>query len=239
MARFAYKKGYDIKILNYFERRMRKKLDEKLEKLNTQLEFEKAELKKLVLDAKQSYRILGFEPTETVFSFHLNLADNIIPKLEPLVTLNGQEIGYSKISKNTLQIHLRKYASTVDKEIVIGIGATKIPFKNPYLFRDTNENIKWQCEGHGDERVIFLPTSYLPNLFSDVIYEFELRIGRVPFGKFNGKFDKENECVLIYLGKDIQKSDMRGDKVAILSFLGMKIALPKPTIIYRDHQKVG
>jgi hypothetical protein len=93
-------------------------------------------------------------------------------------------------------------------------------------------NIIWQCEGHLNEKYIYISKSCFPYLMKNGQVVFSLFSGNKFIGEFTGKYIQEKECMIIPI-PTVNKSQCFGKTCILRPYNddGVKIFLPKPEVI--------
>lgn len=174
-------------------------------------------------------------------SFFVRIDQKIIPKLLPILTVNTVEVPFELYDERTLLCFAAKVITAKEKEISFGLGAYKFVFKNPYYMNADTPKVSasWQCEGHTDERKIFLSKEFFPFINPNVLYEFTLLIGGRSLGIVTGNFIADANAIVIPIS-GINKKDCRGKECVLRPSvdIGHNIILPPPTVLSVNHVAV-
>ncbi len=225
--RFAIWKKMDtrlgIKLTQKYRRRWARYLEAK-----ERLRIEKLEFQ------KDLYKILSVTPVETLYNFCVELSQDFDEEYPPLFSVNDIAIPLRKSDKSTGIIHVGKFLiENGDKENwIFKVGNNESLMKNPYLIKNDNIKIDWQCEGESKDRKISIPTEFLKNPTIGVVYHFSININNVSQGDFYGKIIGKN--IIVPLGKKICKNEILNKECALRYSYGKfakKLILPKSKVL--------
>lgn len=127
------------------------------------------------------------------------------------------------------------------------VNETPTTTLNPYFVKDRwlhQSEVRWQCEGHAKEKMILLKPDegdedpWKPELMTYMNFDFLVN-GRV-LGTFVGEWLEEQKFWYISI-PTIKKHDCH-QKTAVIRInhlQGLKLVLPAPVIMSRDHVRVN
>jgi hypothetical protein len=221
------------KIMEYYERKELRKQQKEMGEIE---------------ELRERYVITDITCIEQPYVFLLSLSRPIetnplkpIPLL-PYVTVNGTRVAVKQAGRNTLYCYARKALRAEDKKLSIRIGKQmECSIKNPYYLDSTCQlPINWQCEGHTEERNIFIPIDYFPNATKHAVYRFKLKVHKTEYGTFIGKYIPERNYIFVHLGKIIHRSDCTGKQAKLLLEYGKEnqILLSEPKLMVRDGKSL-
>ncbi len=216
---------------------MREKIIEKQKRI----ERANVEYKQKRILGRKMYTIVDIRSNAQPMSFIIELNQVINSDFLPIVNINNIPVGSTAASGKLLYCYGKKVlTASNDRVLKFNIGDNSYEIFNPYYVDNTaSEKVQWQCEGHGDDRRILLPLSYLPQAQVDVQYPFNLKVnGAVSSSYLIGTYDPNMNQIVIPLGKDsVHRRDLHSGKQVVLT-LGFsranKIPLPMPVIILEE-----
>lgn len=163
--------------------------------------------------------------------------NNLMPDVVPEVYFEKTKISVEVVGSNAILCYLRKTINTKTKNFSLKIGKNEYSFKNPYYI-DLEEiskigNIAWQCEGHTNEKYIYISKICFPYMMKDGQIIFSLFSDNKYIGEFTGTYIPEQHYILIPISS-VHKSQCAGKKCILKPYNddGVKILLPKPEAIF-------
>ena len=234
----ALKRGYDIRLEKYFAARVEKKNRDFYNKI---LEKEQLNKKNISRFQNEAYKILSVQNTGLLYVYKIVLSNSYVKEAPPKITVNGSERPIKMLSDTEFSVGLGDLIVGRLDDIVFVSGKHSFVIKNPYKMScPEKHNIKWQCEGGSDERIVYVPASYFPNIDHNIPYPFEILINSRLIGSFHGKYCSENDTILIPIGKSVSKNDTINKTCVLRYSIGstVKIVLPEPVVLLRNSKPV-
>lgn len=246
ICRTLGKLNFDEWLIRYFEKKEIKR-KAKADFLAKQREQKIRELKE---EIKDGYVPKAIQYTQDPFIFIADLAvpeqqisgittETLLPRV---AMLNGIEISVRKHSKSSVYCYLRHAIKSEDPDLVFVFRKNTVAAKNPY-YLDTacTGEIRWQCEGHSNERMICIPSGYFPNADFETKIPFRVKVHKTIHGPYYGKLNVTKDTIVIDLDKEIHRADCEQKECSLVLDFGtkQKIVLPKPTVLVREGKKVS
>ncbi len=230
-----------FKFYNNVDAYLHKKMREKIMEKQRRIERANEEYKHKRISGRKMYSIVDIQSNSQPMSFIIELNQVIKSAFLPIVNINNIPVGSTTAAGKLLYCYGKKVLTAHnDRVLKFSIGDNVYEILNPYYVDNiASEKVQWQCEGHGEDRKILLPLSYLPQAQVDVQYPFNLKVnGAVSSNYLIGTYDQNTKQVVIPLGKDsVHRRDLHSGKQAVL-VLGFsranKVLLPMPSIISEE-----
>ena len=191
-------------------------------------------------------QIQSLVTTENSITIHSGSPFEIIIKMRadpgkykyiPPIMINGYEVS-KQITSTHIIADISRIIEKNQEEFSIVIGKNApLQFSNPYYFnKDLLEKatIRFQCEGHNDEKKIEIRFNTKTSFTSACSYIFLLYIDKLlVFKGQRGTYDEETNSISIPL-PTIKKEMVRGKAVSIrLKYCSLiRCTLPEPEIIF-------
>lgn len=199
--------------------------------LKTKINRRVNNMKDVVFKVKEMYL------DEKPYVIKIVFTNNWMPEVVPEVYFEKIKISVEVVSSNEILCYLRKTINTKTRNFGLKIGKHEYSFKNPYYI-DVNEiskpgNIAWQCEGHSNEKYIYISKICFPYMMKNEQILFSLFSDNKFIGEFTGTYIPEQQYLLIPISS-VHKSQCSGKKCILKPYNddGVKILLPKPEAIF-------
>lgn len=188
-------------------------------------------IKDVVFTVKEMY--LDEKPYVVKIVFNNSWLSEVVPE----VYFEKTKISVEVVSSNEILCHLKKAINTKTRNFSLKIGKNEYSFKNPYYI-DLDEiskqgNIAWQCEGHSNEKYIYISKVCFPYMMKNEQILFSMFSDNKFIGEFTGTYIPEQQYLLIPISS-VHKSQCKGKQCILKPYNddGVKILLPKPEAIF-------
>jgi hypothetical protein len=221
-------KGDDGKMLANWQRKENKRVQKQKDERN----------KQMILTSRQGYSISNiFSLRDKACSFRIVLTSHIIDNILPEISIGNVKASVQRIqgSSNEVICHAEHCISSSDNQLVFNCGTSSYKITNPYKYTPSGQTFKWQCEGHAEEKKIFIPQDCFPNIDHDAVYSFVLLIDGKIKATIDGTYDAMLGAVVLPISQ-IKKDLCVGHRCEIKNIFGKSniITLPHPKVFVRN-----
>ncbi len=237
-----------LTVLFYHVRIRFKEDGRRMEKLQAERLKEYHKGKDRVLEAKKEvktsfYMIRNIVPNpECAASFFVEFQTDFIKNVLPEITLLDTKLSIQRISDNTILCFTSGVLRASDEKLNFKSGKHEFSINNPYYHSSYgNQNTKWQCEGHKEERLIFINKECFPNAHVQALYRFDLLISNKVTGTFSGRYIPEENKIVVALWNTVHKKNclQRECVIQLTEDKRVKIKLPSPEVFSSNYVPVA
>lgn len=191
-------------------------------------QYRKKIIQQAKISTKENYQIKEVVPTLDR-SFFISFNQKVYRDALPELTLDDIPMTIQVLRPMTVVCKAKKISADKD-ELEIKTLSSVHTLKNHYKSAITTDKIMWQCQGHRNEKMVYISPECFPNIDKNVFYPFEIRIYKETYGPFKGVYALD-QCVIFGIPNIGSEN---ADKEAYLRPLWDKdvsILLPKPQMI--------